>query len=78
MEGAIVSAVSLDNSVVEHFSDASDINEGNEVMVTDRVKNNILKYYHAKDIFHPAIFQDDVGKLSRDIASAQDANNLST
>ena len=65
MDAAIISSVSIDNSVVEEFSDSH----------TDTTTDHILKkVFNPKDIFHPTIYQDDLGKMCPSVMSAQEAN----
>ena len=42
---------------------------------SDKFPHNILNIFNPSDIFHPCIFQDDIGKLSPDVGSAQEAND---
>ena len=66
IDGAINSAVSIDNPVAEEFADIED-NDSN-------VNHVLAKFFKPLDIFHPIIFMDDLSKVSPDIKTAQEAN----
>ena len=62
-DGAVVSSVNLDGGVKEKFTDVTLFNSDDESE----------KYY--KDCYHPVIFMDDLGKVSKNLKDAQDANH---
>ena len=62
-DGAVVSSVNLDGGVREKFTDVTLFNSDDDS----------VKYY--KDCYHPVMFMDDLGKVSKNIKDAQDANN---
>ena len=67
-DGAIISAVNLDNGVKDAFDDVTLIAGDGEI---DEV--NIETGY--KDSNHPVLFQDDIAKVSKTIDEAQRAND---
>ena len=71
VDAATISSASIDGGVTEHFADAPDI-----ITKTgqDSNKNVLLRFFSPGKVFHPCIFQDDIGKISADIDSAQEAN----
>ena len=62
VDGAVNSAVALANLVAEEFSDMGDTNYN--------VKHILAKFFDPMDVFHPIVFQDNLGKVSPDIKSA--------
>ena len=69
IEGAIVSAVSLDNGVGEEFND-EDETENDDKEEKPETLNSL-----PKDFFHPCLYQDDIAKASLNVESAQVAND---
>ena len=73
VDAAVISSASIDGGVSKTFANASDVNLKKES--SDKFPHNILNIFNPRDIFHPCIFQDDIGKLSPDVGSAQEAND---
>ena len=69
VEGAIVSAVSIDRGVNDEFKEDD---PDNEVDVDSDKSDKSVD--HNKEIKHPVIFQDYIGKLSKTVKEAQLAN----
>ena len=65
---AIISAVSLDNGVKEIFGEDNHENDH-----SNNGSDSEMDGY--KDMFHPILFQDDLGKASENVDEAQKAND---
>ena len=52
--------------MAEEFSDMGDTNSN--------VNHILAKFFDPMDVFHPIVFQDDLGKVNPDVKSAQKAN----
>ena len=72
-EGAIISAVNLDNGVREEFHDElkeDDEEEGKE----QEDESNIAKVMYDDVRIHPLLFQDDVWNAAETVEDAQKVN----
>ena len=59
LDGAVITAVSINDGVNEEFIDANET----EGRIPIKNANHILaRFFHPLDVFHPCIFQDDMEK----------------
>ena len=78
-EGAIMSAVNLDNGISDYFHDKEERKESNEEEDKEERKEikdteiNKVKYDSVE--INPMLFQDDIANVSESIEDAQIANN---
>ena len=71
-EGAIISAVNLDNGISEEFHEE---NEDDEEEEKEDEKNSSMGSVKYEDVvIHPLLFQDDVWNAAEKVDDAQKAN----